>query len=112
MNKKGFHCGCRKHLISLQQMSQHIFSKQHKRYLIHSKSALSRNAINEIENHIIEDVTQSNKTVRMKKLQEKNNAQFLQFPLQTKHKFKGGKFFINIIKSFREQGISITYGYD
>ena len=33
-----------------------VVGKQHKCYITHSKSALLENAINEIENHIIEDI--------------------------------------------------------
>jgi len=107
LNEKGLHCGYEKHLTSLQQMLRHVFSKQHRGYLIHSKSALLRNVVNKIENHIIEDITHFNKTPIMKKLQEKSNAQLLHLPLQTNHEFLGGKDSINIIKSFRERGIFI-----
>ena len=81
MNEKGFQCGCGKHLTSLQQMPGHVVGKQHKRYFIHSKSALPENAVNEIENHITEDVTHSNRDSKMEKLQEESNAELLHHPV-------------------------------
>jgi len=81
LNKKGFDYGYEKHLTNLQQILRHVFNKQHRRYLIYSKNTLLRNAVNEIENHIIKDVIQYNKAQRMKKLQEKNNAQCFHFSL-------------------------------